>query len=48
MRLGWKRMAVANALDYYYAATIIPGKSFIVQGAYSQNFIFFVTYELVQ
>jgi hypothetical protein len=31
IRLGWKRMAVANALAYYHMATIVAVKSFIVQ-----------------
>jgi hypothetical protein len=31
VRLGWKRMAVANTLAYYDTATIMAIKSFIVQ-----------------
>ncbi len=32
IRLGWKRMAVENALTYYDAATVTATKCFIVQG----------------
>ncbi len=32
IRLGWKQMAVENALTYYDAATVTATKCFIVQG----------------
>jgi hypothetical protein len=31
IRLGWKRMEVANTLAYYNTATLAASKSFIVQ-----------------
>jgi hypothetical protein len=36
-------MEVANTLDFYDTATIMDVKTIIVQGPYSQNFIFFVS-----
>ncbi len=38
-------MAVTNTLAYYNTAAMTPIKSFIVQGGYSQYFIFFLTDE---
>jgi hypothetical protein len=41
-------MEVDNTLAYYDTATITDVKHFIVQGWYSQHFIFFVTYKCAQ
>ena len=45
IRLVRKRMEVANTIAYNDTATITAIKSFIVQGPYSQHFIFIKTYE---
>jgi len=45
IRLGWKRMAVANTLAYFDALTIETVNVNIVEGLYSQHFIFFLTLE---
>jgi hypothetical protein len=41
VRLGWKRMSVANTLAYYATAIIAVVKSFMVQTPSFQTQIFF-------